>query len=338
MTNLPISGTFQVTATYGQKGKYWANGHQGIDFVCSNKSIYATCDGTVRVVAYDASGWGQYVSIGDAEGRRHIFCHLVQGSVKVKVGQKVNRNTLIGTMGTSGNSSGVHLHYQINNANGVSINPCPYLGIPNAKGTYQSIDYQIEKTVVFKDATQIASWAKAYVDKIAKAGVMSGDADGNFRPTAALTRAEVASIIYRGWKDHAIFKQTAANISKPFKDVPSTAWYYKAVEACRKAGILYGDTHGNCNPTSPIKRQDVIVMIMRIRYTPAQLAAVNVNTLVAKSGVKPIDFNKVSDYAKPAMALALGDLINGDSAGAIHPTATITRQEAAGVFVKALKL
>jgi hypothetical protein len=148
----------------------------------------------------------------------------------------------------------------------------------------------------------------------------------------------VASIIYRGWKDHPIFKKTAANISKPFKDVKSTAWYYKAVEACRKAGILYGDTNGNCNPTAPIKRQDVIVMIMRIRYTPAELAAMDVNALIKKSGVKPIDFDQVSNYAKPAMAIALGDLINGDHRGAINPTATITRQEAAVVFVKALKL
>ena len=66
MTNLPISGIFNITATYGQKGKYWANGHQGLDFTCANRTIYATCDGTVRVVNFDGDGWGHYVSIGDA--------------------------------------------------------------------------------------------------------------------------------------------------------------------------------------------------------------------------------------------------------------------------------
>lgn len=46
MANLPISGIFNITATYGQKGKYWANGHQGLDIICDNKTIYAACDGT----------------------------------------------------------------------------------------------------------------------------------------------------------------------------------------------------------------------------------------------------------------------------------------------------
>ena len=338
MTNLPISGAFQVTAIYGQKGKYWANGHQGIDIICSNKNIYATCDGTVRVISYDASGWGQYISIGDAEGRRHIFCHLVRGSVKVEVGQKVNRNTLIGTMGTSGKSSGVHLHYQINNANGTSINPCDYLGIPNKVGTYNSVDYQIDKKKEFKDASKISSWAKKFVEKVVNAGVMSGDTDGNFRPKDPLTRAEAASMIYRAWKTSPVFKKIAADISNPFKDIASTAWYFKAIEACRKAGILHGDTDGNCNPNALITRQDIIVMIMRTRYTSEELAAVDVNALVKKSGVNPTDFNKVSKYAKPAMALALGNLIVGDNAGAINPKNTITRQEAAVVFAKALGL
>lgn len=197
MTNLPISGQFNITATFGQKGKYWANGHQGIDITCSNKKIYATCEGTVRVVAYDESGWGQYVSIGDENGNRHIFCHLVKGSVKVTVGQKVTRSTVIGTMGTSGNSTGVHLHYQINNSANQPINPCPYLGVPNVKGTYNSADYQIkeEDDMTFKDDAKIANWAKAAVDKVSDAGIMVGDAKGNFNPKANLTRQEAAVII-----------------------------------------------------------------------------------------------------------------------------------------------
>ena len=197
MTNLPISGAFQVTATYGQKGRYWAHGHQGIDIVCSNKNIYATCDGTVRVVAYDASGWGQYVSIGDSNNKIHLFCHLVQGSVKVKVGQKVNRNTVIGTMGTSGNSSGVHLHYQINDANGNSINPCPYLGIPNTKDTYNSVDYQIEEEddMTFKDDAKISKWAKQAVDRVTDLGLMNGVGNNLFDPKRNITAEQMAVIL-----------------------------------------------------------------------------------------------------------------------------------------------
>jgi len=146
MTNLPLIGRFSVTAAYGETGPSWSGGHKGIDFISNigSEAIYCTCDGTVRVVAFDANGWGQYVSIGDALGRRHLFCHLVQGSVKVKKGDKVTRNTVIGTMGMSGNSTGKHLHYQINNASDVPIDPTAWLHIPNKRGTYDSADYQVD--------------------------------------------------------------------------------------------------------------------------------------------------------------------------------------------------
>ena len=211
MTNLPVSGDFQVTATYGQKGKYWANGHQGVDIVCSNKTIYATCDGTVRVVAYDANGWGQYVSIGDANNKRHLFCHLVKGSVKVKVGQKVNRNTVIGTMGTTGNSTGIHLHYQINNTNGSSVNPCSHLGIPNVKGSYNSANYQLKGDDDYMTGEQIYKELMNYLNKqptsdwaktASKAGIKSGAfTDGNKdgyidNPRAFVTREQLAQVLY----------------------------------------------------------------------------------------------------------------------------------------------
>lgn len=195
MTNLPITDDFTVTATYGQKGDYWVGGHQGIDIVAPNKTIYATCDGTVRVVNYDKGGWGRYVTVGDDNGLVHIFCHLENNSVRVKPGDKVNRTTVIGIMGTTGNSTGVHLHYQINR-NGVSINPCDHLGIPNKKGKYNSKNYEIrEETNMYKDDDKIAKWAKDSVYYAKDKGYMVGDADGNFRPKDPLTREEMAVIL-----------------------------------------------------------------------------------------------------------------------------------------------
>lgn len=197
MTNLPISGEFNITATYGQQGKYWANGHQGIDFTAKDKTVYATCNGTVRVIGYDVNGWGRYVTIGDADGFIHIFCHLEKNSVFLKVGDKVNRTTVIGEMGNTGNSTGIHLHYQINDKKGNSINPCPYLGVPNKIGTYNSINYQIGEKVMYKDDSIISLWAKEAVYAAKEKGYLVGDKDGNFRPKDPLTREEAAVIIMR---------------------------------------------------------------------------------------------------------------------------------------------
>ncbi|MBQ8605424.1 MAG: peptidoglycan DD-metalloendopeptidase family protein [Clostridia bacterium] len=190
MTNLPVTGSFSITAVYGQSGSYWKNGHKGIDFVSANKNIYSTCDGTVRVVAYDEGGWGNYVSVGDSEGRRHIFCHL--SSVRVKVGDTVTRTSVLGIMGDTGNVTGVHLHYQINDKNNLPVDPSGYLGIPNKKGNYNSEDFTVMN---FKDQNEISEWALASVKKVSDLGIMVGDANGNFRPKDNITRQEIAVVI-----------------------------------------------------------------------------------------------------------------------------------------------
>jgi len=200
MTNLPVSGKFSITAVFGQQGTYWKSGHKGIDFVSDNKEVYATCDGTVRVVAYDENGWGRYLSIGDKNGMRHIFCHLEEGSVSVAPGQSVTRSTIIGKMGATGNVTGVHLHYQLNDAENISVNPCEYLGISNKTGVYYSNSFTITEVGYmdgYKDESSIASWARDAIDKVTVAGIMLGDKDGNFNPQANLTRQEIAVIIER---------------------------------------------------------------------------------------------------------------------------------------------
>ena len=133
-TNLPVNGKFNITAIFGQQGSYWKNGHKGIDLTAADKRIYSVCDGEVKVVGFDKNGWGRYVSImPEGFSRvRFILCHMVENSVNVKKGDKVSRLTHIGTMGTTGNSSGVHLHVEMRIDN-KSVDPSAYLLISNKK-------------------------------------------------------------------------------------------------------------------------------------------------------------------------------------------------------------
>ncbi len=190
MTNLPVTGDFYITAIYGQNGNLWSNGHKGIDFVSDNKKVYSTCVGTVRVVAFDKGGWGNYISVGDANGLRHIFCHL--DSIFVKAGDKVSEKTVLGIMGQTGNVTGVHLHYQLNNADGLPIDPTKHLGVPNVKGKYNSKEFTVME---YKDQSKISSWAKDAVKKVTQAGIMAGDTNGNFNPQKQITREEIAVVI-----------------------------------------------------------------------------------------------------------------------------------------------
>ncbi len=203
MTNLPFTGKIKVTCEYLRKGSAWSSGyHKGIDLTCANTDIYCTCDGVVKTVGWDADGWGRYVRVEESATKRiHIFCHMVKDSVKVKVGQKVSRATVLGVMGSTGNSTGPHLHFQIekSNTNRTVYDPTEWLGIPNKVGSYDSADYQIKEVekVAYKDQKSIPAWAEDAVEKVTEKGYMVGDDQGNFRPNDPITRAEMAVILQR---------------------------------------------------------------------------------------------------------------------------------------------
>lgn len=156
MTNLPLTGIFNITAIFKQVNKnLWKTlgFHTGIDFTGSD-SIYSTCDGIVDSINY-SNAYGNYIIIKEDEASRyHYFCHLK--SVKVKKGQRVNRATIIGIMGNTGNVTGKHLHYEIRKTKGNLtesnlVNPAEYCQIPNAKGTYNSINYPVNNDKKYKN-------------------------------------------------------------------------------------------------------------------------------------------------------------------------------------------
>lgn len=151
MTNLPVSGKFNITCEYGRKGNNWKCGrHTGIDFVSEDRKVYGTCDGKVSHAGYDRS-YGNYVVVKSNESDTfHWFCHLDERYVQI--GDKVSRLTLIGRMGMTGNASGVHLHFEIRkkcNCYGFdkSENPAIYCKIPNIVGDYDSKDFQLSEKI-----------------------------------------------------------------------------------------------------------------------------------------------------------------------------------------------
>ena len=161
-TKIPFTGNFKVTCEYGRKGTAWASGmHQGIDLVgITNKKVYAICPGVVERAGYDKGGFGNYVRIKeDGTENRIYLAHLEK--IYVKVGQKVSYTTVIGLMGSTGNSTGPHTHVEIRKfQNGVAVsklNPATYMGIPNAVGTYNSANYQIstQATIQAPAETQV---------------------------------------------------------------------------------------------------------------------------------------------------------------------------------------
>lgn len=108
--------------------------------------IYSSCDGICVRIGYDKS-YGNFVVI-KSNGKYHWFCHLRK--IYAIVGKKVARTTVIGLMGSTGNSTGKHLHYEIRNASNKYAdvsNPAEFMGIPNKVDSYNSANYKVVDSV-----------------------------------------------------------------------------------------------------------------------------------------------------------------------------------------------
>ena len=99
--------------------------HTGIDLVEPFGSpVFAADDGVVALVGSSSSGYGNYVVIAHAGGLATLYGHL--SAALVSAGQAVTQGSPIGLEGSSGNSTGPHLHFELR-INQVPIDPTPYL-------------------------------------------------------------------------------------------------------------------------------------------------------------------------------------------------------------------
>ena len=97
--------------------------HKGLDFAASTGTpIYATGDGTVKVSEFN-SGYGNMVVLKHGNGYESLYAHMSRA--KVRNGQKVKRGDVVGYVGTTGLSTGAHLHYEIHK-NGEPVDPIMY--------------------------------------------------------------------------------------------------------------------------------------------------------------------------------------------------------------------
>jgi len=106
-------------------GKYRM--HHGIDIAPAGPGYYVALklSGTVDYIGWDERGYGNFVDIKSGN-TIYRFAHLAK--VMVKRGQPYNGET-IGEIGTTGGSTGIHLHFEVRPGGGDSINPRPYLGL-----------------------------------------------------------------------------------------------------------------------------------------------------------------------------------------------------------------
>lgn len=144
---LPYKGDVRVSSPFGWRTM---NGervyHKGIDLVGTDKTVRAVVGGVVgqSIIITDpknrTSEWGNYVRVDGEDGRLYYYCHLSKRLVDR--GAKVSVGDAIGIEGSTGKSTGSHLHFEVRE-NGKSIDPTTIIGIRNAVGTVQAVKTEV---------------------------------------------------------------------------------------------------------------------------------------------------------------------------------------------------
>lgn len=116
----PTAGV--VSSRYGSR---WGKTHKGLDIAASTgTSIKAAASGTVTTAGWNSGGYGYLIVISHGNGVQTYYGHC--SSILVKEGQTVSQGDVIGKVGSTGRSTGSHLHFEIR-VNGTAYNPLNYI-------------------------------------------------------------------------------------------------------------------------------------------------------------------------------------------------------------------
>jgi YD repeat-containing protein len=126
-TAMPIRGDYRITSGFGIRNDPFTGGlamHEGLDFTApSGTLVVSTAQGTVTRSAWDG-GYGNVIEVHHAEGFSTRYAHLSKRIAKA--GDVVERGAVLGEVGSTGRSTGPHLHYEVFNKDRV-INPVQVL-------------------------------------------------------------------------------------------------------------------------------------------------------------------------------------------------------------------
>lgn len=171
----PFSGDYGISQGFG-KTEYSVS-HTGIDYLCpAGTPILASDAGQVFYAGWKNGGYGYCVYIKHPDGYVTIYEHLL-ADIPVIASQKVQQGQVIGFSGSTGNSTGPHLHFEVRNINGDAINPLFLLQNVDDSITVPDVP---NTSTVLKDADTLGS----DVEVVAPRGAWGWNSDFTSRQTA----------------------------------------------------------------------------------------------------------------------------------------------------------
>ena len=193
---LPLKGACKITTLFGQKGNWACGFHTGIDLVSmENPHIYPIAAGQVEYISTSGS-YGNHIRIKHENGMVSLYAHLE--SIEVKKWQMVYGYSILGKEGSTGNSTGKHLHleihqgayyYPIKGSKPESckwlLDPCAVLGIKKQLGLVKKEEADM---IYYEALADIPQWGKDTVEKLLNQNYLQGTEAGNLHLSEDMLR------------------------------------------------------------------------------------------------------------------------------------------------------
>lgn len=199
-------------------------------------------------------------------------------------------------------------------------------GSEGSEGPKEPEEPEAPQIPAFDDLEPVRSWAEEAINEMAKRGILVGNGQGQFFPTRRIIRADFIRLI-------VVTLGLESDSTENFDDVPQGTYYTEAVAIAKSLGIVAGGGNNLFAPLAELSRQDMMVIVARALVKQGKLTIPT--DLTAMSTFD--DASDVADYAKPYVnALIEAGYIVGSN-NKIHPTAIVTRAEAAVILYNLIK-
>ncbi len=124
----PLKG-YAINSAFGLRrlaGEPAARQHKGVDMAApQGTSVFVACEGEVLRTGYDAGGYGRFIEVRHPNGMSTLYAHLSR--VDVSRGDRIASGERIGLVGSTGRSTGPHLHFEVRRDH-AQVNPTSVLG------------------------------------------------------------------------------------------------------------------------------------------------------------------------------------------------------------------
>ncbi|MCU6712082.1 S-layer homology domain-containing protein [Paenibacillus sp. J5C_2022] len=193
------------------------------------------------------------------------------------------------------------------------------------KSPHNSLYTIIQSDISFEDMT--GHWARADVELLANKRIVKGRTSSHYAPEDSVTRAEFAAMLARALG----LPEAGEDL---FSDVGSDDWFYGAVGAASRAGLVNGFSDGTFDPHAVITREQMAVMVARAMDIGGVTMEEDGDSIHAFA-----DASEIGDWSKAAVTKALSaGLLQGKTNGAFAPGEQATRVQAAVVLKRLLQL